>query len=157
MNEPSDGSCLQASRISLEPQTSQGRDKLSHYALSIFMIHKICDHNKNDTHSCVVAQLCSTLCDWTVARQVPLSMGFSKKNTGVVCHLPPPGDCPHAGIEPRSPVSPALQADDIMLTIPTAEIRNWGVQSALDSSVKYRCARGWAMQWSVISVMPLGV
>ena len=29
VNEPSDGSCLQALSISLEPQTSQGRDKLS--------------------------------------------------------------------------------------------------------------------------------
>ena len=121
------------------------------------MIHKICDHNKNDTRSCVVAQLCPTLCDWTVARQAPLSMGFFKKNTGVVCHFPPPGDCLHPGIEPRSPVSPALQADDIMLMIHTADIRNWGVQSVLNSLVKYRCAREWEMQWSVISVMLLGV
>lgn len=36
-------------------------------------------------------------------------------------------------------------------------IRNQGVQTALDSLVKYRCARGWEMQWPVISVLLLGV
>ena len=46
---------------------------------------------------------------------------------------------------------------DIRLMIHTADIRNWVVQSAPDSSVKYRCARGWEMQWCVISVMLLGV
>ena len=45
---------------------------------------------------------------WTVARQAPLSMGFSRQEywSGLPC--PPPGDLPHLGIEPRSP---ALQAD----------------------------------------------
>ena len=39
---------------------------------------------------------------WTVARQVPLSMGFSKQEywSGLPC--PPPGDPPDLGIEPRS-------------------------------------------------------
>ena len=30
------------------------------------------------------------------------------KNTGVGCHFPPPGHLPHPGIEPGSPVFPAL-------------------------------------------------
>ena len=39
---------------------------------------------------------------WTVARQVPLSMGFSKQKywSGLPC--PPPGDLPDPKIEPRS-------------------------------------------------------
>ena len=31
------------------------------------------------------------------------------KNTGVGCHFLSPGDLPDPGIEPRSPMSPALQ------------------------------------------------
>ena len=51
-------------------------------------------------------QLCATL--WTVARQAPLSMGFSRQDywSGLPC--PPPGDLPHPGIKPASVRSPAL-------------------------------------------------
>ena len=43
-----------------------------------------------------------------VARQAPLSMGFSRKghSSGLPC--PPPGDLPDTGIEPASPVSPTM-------------------------------------------------
>ena len=39
---------------------------------------------------------------WTVARQCPLSMGFSRQEywSGLPC--PPPGDLPNLGIEPTS-------------------------------------------------------
>ena len=45
---------------------------------------------------------------WTVARQAPLSMGFSRQeySSGLPC--PPPGDLPHPGIEPMVCISPAL-------------------------------------------------
>ena len=45
---------------------------------------------------------------WTVARQGPLSMGFSRQEccSGLPC--PPPGDLPDPGIEPVSPASPAF-------------------------------------------------
>ena len=45
---------------------------------------------------------------WTVARQPPLSMGFSRQEywSGLPC--PPPGDLPNPGIEPESLKSPAL-------------------------------------------------
>ena len=54
-------------------------------------------------------QLCLTLRDlWTVARQAPLSMGFSRQEywSGLLC--PPPGDLPDPGTEPTSLTSPAL-------------------------------------------------
>ena len=47
---------------------------------------------------------CSVMSDsvtpWTVARQAPLSMGFSRQEywSGVPC--PPPGDLPNPGIKP---------------------------------------------------------
>ena len=47
---------------------------------------------------------------WTVARQAPLSMGFSKQEYWSGLPFPSPGDLPDPGIKPRSP---ALQADDL--------------------------------------------
>ena len=45
---------------------------------------------------------------WTVAHQAPLSLGFSRQEcwSGLPC--PPPGKLPHPGMEPGSPMSPAL-------------------------------------------------
>ena len=60
------------------------------------------------------AWLFSTL--WTAARQPPLSMGFFRWEywSGLPC--PPPEDLPNSEIEPKSPVSPALQADSLQLS-----------------------------------------
>ena len=40
---------------------------------------------------------------WTVARQVPLSMGFSRQGYWSGLLFPSPGDIPNPGIEPGSP------------------------------------------------------
>ena len=53
---------------------------------------------------------------WTVAYEAPLSMGFSRQESWSGLPFPPPGDLPNPGIEPLSPVSPALQADSLPLT-----------------------------------------
>ena len=45
---------------------------------------------------------------WTVARQPPLSMGFSRQEYWSGLAFPSPGDLPDPGIEPRSPT---LEAD----------------------------------------------
>ena len=37
---------------------------------------------------------------WTVARQAPLSMGFSRHEDWSGLPSPPPGDLPSTGIEP---------------------------------------------------------
>ena len=47
---------------------------------------------------------------WTVARQAPLSMEFSRQEYWSGLLFPSPGDLPHRGIEPGSP---ALQADSL--------------------------------------------
>ena len=47
---------------------------------------------------------CVHVITWTVTRQALLSMNSPGKN------IPPPGDVPNPGIEPRSP---ALQADSL--------------------------------------------
>ena len=59
----------------------------------------------------LVAKSCPTLvAPWTVARQAPLSMGFSRKEYWSGLPLPSPGYLPNPGIEPGSP---AVQADSL--------------------------------------------
>ena len=62
----------------------------------------------NEVKSLSRVQLFAT--PWGVARQAPLSMGFSRQEywSGLPC--PPPGELPDPGIKPRSP---ALQADSL--------------------------------------------
>ena len=60
----------------------------------------------------LVAQPCLTLvAPWTVARQAPLSVGFSRQEYWSGLPFPSPGNLPDPGIEPRSP---ALQADSLL-------------------------------------------
>ena len=72
-----------------------------------------------DVHVCQVASVVSNSLQphgLLVARQAPLSMGFSKQEywSGLPC--PSPGDLLNPGIKPGFPVSPALQADSIPLS-----------------------------------------
>ena len=56
------------------------------------------------SYCCLVTESCLALRGpWTVARQAPLSMGFSRQEywSGLPC--PPPRDLPDPGIEPASP------------------------------------------------------
>ena len=60
----------------------------------------------------LVSQSCLTLCSlWTVARQAPLSMGFSRKEYWSGLPFPSPGGLPVPGVELRSP---ACQADSLL-------------------------------------------
>ena len=54
---------------------------------------------------------------WTIARQVPLSMGFSRQEYWSELPCPPSGDLPDPVIEPTSPASPAL-AGRFFSTVP---------------------------------------
>ena len=50
---------------------------------------------------------------WTVAHQIPLSMGFFRQGYWSGLLFPPPRALPDPRIEPMSPVSPAVQADSL--------------------------------------------
>ena len=55
------------------------------------------------------SQTCPTLATpWTVTCQAPLSMGFSRQEYWSGLPFPLPGDLHDPGIQPRSPVAPAL-------------------------------------------------
>ena len=62
--------------------------------------------------------VCSVVSDslgppWTVAHQAPLSMELFKQEYWSGLPFPSPRDLLNSGIEPISPVSPALQADSL--------------------------------------------
>ena len=59
---------------------------------------------------CSVTQSCPTLChSWTVTRQAPLSMEFSRQEYWSGLLLPTPQNLPDPGIKPMSPASPPLR------------------------------------------------
>ena len=67
---------------------------------------------RSSNSSSLVAKLCLTLATpQTVARQAPLSMGFSRQEYWSGLPLPSPGDLPNPVLLPRSP---ALQADSLL-------------------------------------------
>ena len=61
---------------------------------------------------------------WTVARQAPLSLGFSRQEywSGVPCS--PPGDLPNPGIKSASPTSLAL-AGGFSTLLPPRKCKVW--------------------------------
>ena len=62
----------------------------------------------------LVAKSCLTIATpWTIAHQVPLSMGFSRQEYWSWLPFPSQGDLPDTGIEPTSP---AWQADSLPLS-----------------------------------------
>ena len=52
---------------------------------------------------------------WTVARQAPLSMGFSRQEYWSELPFPSPGDHPDPRIKPTSLASSACQVDSFLL------------------------------------------
>ena len=76
----------------------------------------VCTH----THTCAVN--CSVMSsslrpDKTVARQAPLSMGFSRQEYWSGLTFPSSGDLLDPGIKPKSPESPALQVAPLLLSL----------------------------------------
>ena len=79
---------------------------------------------------------------WTVARQAPLSMGFSRQEYWSGLPFPSPGDLPIPGIKPGSP---ALQADALSSEPPE---KPWylNIPLVLPQRVLWLCTRV-AMNW----------
>ena len=68
-------------------------------------------------------QSCLTLCDpWSIARQTPLSMGFSRQEYCRGLPFPSPGYLPDPGTEPGSLMSPVL-ADEFFTTVPPGKAK----------------------------------
>ena len=66
---------------------------------------------------CLVTKPCLALATpWTVACQVPLSMGFLRQEYWSGLPFPSPEDLPDPGIEPMSPASSHWQANSLPLS-----------------------------------------
>ena len=78
----------------------------------------MCVHAKSFSHVWLFVTL------WTVDHQAPLSKGFSRQEYWSRLPCPPLGDLPHPGSEPRSLLSPALQAGSLPL-VPPGKPRYW--------------------------------
>ena len=79
--------------------------------------HKVKERKKVKSLSCV--RLFATL--WTVARQAPPSLGFSRQEYWSGLPFPSPRDVPNPGIGPRSPT---LQADALTSEAPGRKQHN---------------------------------
>ena len=66
--------------------------------------------------ACVLGHVQLFANPWTVARQTSLSMEFPRQEYWSGLPSPSPGDLPDSGMEPTSPVSPALQSDPLPLS-----------------------------------------
>ena len=87
-------------------------------------------HERQLSHSCAVVLSCLSHVQlfetpWTVARQAPLSLGFSRQEYWRGSPCPLPGNLPNPGIETRSPT---LQADSLP-SKPPGKPKNTGVGS----------------------------
>ena len=65
-------------------------------------------HNLHAAAKCMLSHVRLFVTSWTVARQAPLSMGFSRQEHWNGLPFPPLGDFPDPEIGTESPVSPAL-------------------------------------------------
>ena len=84
-----------------------------HFICPIYLVFSLQLHPLSHMHvAFLVTQSYLTLATpWTVACQAPLSMGLPRQKYWSELLFPPPGHLPDPGIEPASPVSPALQVD----------------------------------------------
>ena len=83
----------------------------------MLMIHKVKVKVKVKSLSCV--RLFVT--PWTVAYQAPPSVGFSRQEYWSGLPFPSPGDLPHQGIKPGSPI---LQTDALTSEPPGKPTQN---------------------------------
>ena len=77
----------------------------------------------NNTHLSIVLVLVYSLScgqlsamPWTLTSKAPLSVGFPRQEYWGQLPFPSPREVPYPGIEPASPVSPALQEDSLPLS-----------------------------------------
>ena len=84
--------------------------RISFFNAEYYIYIYLCMHAQSLSH----VQLFVT--QWTVAYQAPLFMGLSRPGYWNGLPFPTPGNLPDSGINPKSPVSPALVVDSFPLS-----------------------------------------
>ena len=77
----------------------------------------------------------SFLTQWTIACHVPLSMEFPRQEHWSGSPFPSSGDPPDTAVEPESTVSPALQADSLLLSHRRSPLIKYTEHEALCSAL----------------------
>ena len=92
-------------------------------------------------HECTLSHVRLSATLWTVARQAPLSMEFSRPEdwSGLPC--PPPGSLPLPGMEPESP---ALQADPLP-GMPVGACKLQGTSYCLAAPTGWEFSGNWSV------------
>ena len=83
---------------------------MSGFQFHLWAIHSAHPSSSLDLSLCACVLSCSVMPDSLLPCQAPLSMGFFRSEYCSELPFPPPGDLPNPGIEPTSPISPALAA-----------------------------------------------
>ena len=84
------------------------------YPLQYYGISLMLSSLSHEVHMCACmlshfSRVWVLMTQWTIARQVPLSLGFSRQEYWRELPCLPPGDLPDSGMETLSLMSPALQ------------------------------------------------
>ena len=108
--------------IGLDPQSPRVPILLcssTHTCLLLFFLHTpsprtpICSLPVQPWQGLCVCVLRRFVTPWTVACQASLSVGLSRQEYWSGLLFPSPGDLPDPGMEPMSPVCPALQVNSL--------------------------------------------
>ena len=88
---------------------------------------------------CSVAQLWLFVTSWTIARQAPLSMEFSRQEYWSRLSFPTPGDLPYPGTEPESLASPALAGEFFTTVVVQLLSRVWLFKASWIAACQASC------------------
>ena len=86
---------------------------MTQYGTSILRNSEVTDKMPKSEKCWLLSRVQLFVTPWTVPRQAPLSIGFSRQEYWSGLPFPPPGDPPNTGIELLSPPSPALWVDSL--------------------------------------------
>ena len=97
----------------------------------VFLEKSILKTKLKFTRICVFSCIRLFVSLWTVACQPPLSIGIFRQEHWSELPYPLSGDLPNPGVEPTSPVSPALQVDSLPSEPPGNLYQRWRLHSFL--------------------------
>ena len=85
---------------------------------------------------------------WTLARQVPLSMGFPRQEYWSGLSFPSPGDLPNTGIEARSLALQESPSEPPGKSLVKWHTHNWNSELIFSSVQSLSCVQLFAIPWT---------
>ena len=110
----------------------------------ILMVVQLAKPQEGNVHCQVASVVSDSATPWTVARQAPLSMEFSRHEYWSGLPFPPPWDLPDLGIELVSPASPAFAGRFFTISTTWALCSFKNPLCSLSFSWRRGMGEGWA-------------